>query len=118
MYSTIQSTLAVKMISCTKCGGDMPELRKTEYGYDFCVNCSTIGAKRGLPIQMGTGDHTWTETVIMEEDDYIRYTEQEEILYSSKGKKKNKAERLDLDDDDRNLQGPFRIINNTANEDL
>lgn len=118
MYSTIQSTLAVKMISCTKCGGDMPELRKTEYGYDFCVNCSTVGAKRGLPIQRGSGDHTWTETVIMEEDAYIRYTEQEEMLYSSKGKKKNKAERLDLEDDDRNLQGPFRIINNTANEDL
>ena len=118
MYSTIPNATTVKMISCTKCGGDMPELRKTEYGYDFCVNCSTIGAKRGLPVQMGTGDHTWTETIIMEEDDYIRYTEQEEMSYSSKGKKKNKAERLELDDDDRNLQGPFRIINNTANEDL
>ena len=40
------------------------------------------------------------------------------VYGQSKGKKKNKAERLDLDDDDRNLQGPFRIINNTANEDL
>lgn len=116
MYSTIQTTSTVKMISCTKCGGDMPELRKTQYGYDFCVNCSTVGAKRGLPVQMGTGDHTWTETVIMEEDDFIKYTEFEETYYG-KGKK-SKAEKLDLDTEDRNLQGPFRIINSTLNEDL
>lgn len=118
MYSTIQNPINVKMIPCTKCGGDMPELRFTTYGYNFCVNCSTVGAKRGLPVQMGIGDHTWTETVIMEEEDYIKYTEQEEILNSSKGKKKNKAERLNLEDDDRNLQGPFQIINGTVNENL
>ena len=108
MYSAIQNDTIVKMIPCRKCGGDMPELRLTQYGYDFCVSCSTVGAKRGVPVQMGTGDHTWTETIIMEEDDYIKYTESETYL----GKKKpNKAERLELDEDDRNLQGPFRIIN-------
>lgn len=117
MYSTTLNATLVEMISCIKCGDDMPKLRKTQYGYNFCVNCSTVGAKRGLPVQMGTGDHTWTETIIMEEDDYIRYTEQEEMLYSSKGKKKNKAEKLDLDDEDRNLQGPFQIINRSYKEE-
>ena len=76
MYSTIQITTPVEMIPCSRCKGDMPELRFTQYGYDFCVNCSTIGAKRGIPVQMGEGDHTWTETVTMSEDVYKKYTEE------------------------------------------
>ena len=116
MYSTTQTTSIVKMISCTKCGGDMPELRKTQYGYDFCVNCSTVGAKRGLPVQRGTGDHTWTETIIMEEEDYVKYTEFEETHYGKS--KATLTEKTNPNTEDRNLQGPFRIINNTSNEDL
>lgn len=116
MYSTIPNATTVKMISCTKCGGDMPELRKTEYGYDFCVNCSTVGAKRGVPVQRGTGDHTYNDIVIMEEDDYIKFTEFEEIHYG-KGKA-TKAEKLDLDKEDRNLQGPFQIINKSPKDEL
>ena len=59
------------MIKCTKCGADMPELRLTQYGYDFCVNCSTVGAKKGVPVVRGTGDHTWNEIEIVEEQDYV-----------------------------------------------
>ena len=119
MLQTIKTPIQVKMISCTKCQGDMPELRKTQYGYNFCVNCSDglnlVGKKRALPVQMGEGDHSWTETVIMEESDYIRY-EMMEALNSS-NKKKNKAEILNMDSEERNLQGPFRIINNTSEEE-
>ena len=32
-----------KTIPCTKCQGDMPELRLTEYGYNFCIKCSESG---------------------------------------------------------------------------
>ena len=59
------------MIKCTKCGADMPELRLTQYGYDFCVNCSTVGAKKGVPVVRGTGDHTWNEIEIVEEQYYV-----------------------------------------------
>ena len=62
--------MKLKMISCIKCGEDMPELRLTQYGYKVCVNCSSVSAKRGIPVTKGSGDHTWTETVIMEEDQY------------------------------------------------
>lgn len=48
----------------------MPELRLTQYGYNFCVNCSTVGAKKGVPVVRGTGDHTWNEIEIVEEQDY------------------------------------------------
>jgi hypothetical protein len=119
MALTIQKPIQVKMISCSKCGGDMPELRLTQYGYDFCVNCSDglnlVGKKRALPVQMGEGDHSWTETVIMEESDYLQYEMMEAI--NSKNKKKNKAEILNVEAEERNLQGPFKIINHTPEEE-
>lgn len=61
------------MIPCIKCQNDMPELRKTQYGYNFCVNCSTVGIKRAISVQKGTGDHTWNETLIVEEETYASY---------------------------------------------
>jgi len=119
MLQTTKNSTKVKMIQCSKCLGDMPELRKTQYGYTFCVNCSEglnlVGKKRALPVQMGEGDHSWTETVIMEENEYIEYQMMEAI--NSKVKKVNKAEFLNMDSDERNLQGPYRIINNTPDED-
>jgi|TARA_B100000795_G_C22355401_1_gene270341 hypothetical protein len=63
----------MKIIPCNNCSGDMPELRLTKYGYNVCVNCSTVGTKRGIPVMKGSGDHTWIETVIMEEDQYEQY---------------------------------------------
>ena len=63
--------MELKMIKCTKCGTDMPELRLTQYGYDFCVNCSTVGAKKGVPVVRGTGAHTWNEIEIVEEQYYV-----------------------------------------------
>lgn len=67
--------MELKMIKCTKCGADMPELRLTQYGYDFCVNCSTVGAKKGVPVVRGTGDHTWNEIEIVEEHEFIKETD-------------------------------------------
>ena len=111
MLQTIKNPNNMKMIACSRCEQDMPELRLSKYGYDFCVNCSTVGAKRGVPVLRGSGDHTWTETVIMEEDQYQEYLIADAI---EKGDKRAaKAEFLDFDKDERNLQGPFRIINNT-----
>jgi len=60
----------LKMIKCVKCNEDMPELRLTKFGYDFCVNCSTVGAKKGISVVRGTGDHTWNEIEIVEENEY------------------------------------------------
>ena len=99
----------MEMISCTQCGSSMPKLRLTKYGYDFCVNCSTVGTKRGIPVMRGSGDHTWTETIIMEEDQYEEYVVAAAIERGDKNAAK--AEMLNMDKEDRNLQGPFQIIN-------
>ncbi len=69
--------MKMKMIPCSKCGAPMPELRLTKFGYSFCVSCSEnnnlVGTKRGVSVQKGEGDHTWTETVIMNEEEYLKH---------------------------------------------
>jgi len=57
----------LKMIPCPKCKQDFPELRKTKYGYNFCVDCSTIEAKVGITTVEGVGDHTWNGLIILEQ---------------------------------------------------
>ena len=115
MSLTTQKQNKVKMIPCSKCQGDMPELRLTQYGYDFCVKCSDglslVGKKRALPVQMGEGDHSWTETVIMEENDYLKHQELEQLI-----NKENKKIVSGEDIEEKNLQGPFRIINNSQTD--
>ena len=32
-----------------------------------------VKAKHGIPVMMGEGDHTWIETVIMDDDQYQQY---------------------------------------------
>ena len=54
------------MIPCPKCGEPMPELRKTEFGYNFCVNCSTVDKVVGITTVEGTGDHTYNDIIIMD----------------------------------------------------
>lgn len=102
-----------KMISCSSCGNDMPELRLTQYGYDFCVTCSENGKgegmKHGVSVLMGEGDHTWVETVIMSHKQFQEY--QDQISVDSKSKAKALADLEDPEvDEDRNLVGPLTII--------
>jgi len=73
--------MKIEQISCEKCGNPMPKLRKTQYGYEFCVTCSEkyglVRTKRGVSIQKGEGDHTWIETVIMDEEEYKNHEKNE-----------------------------------------
>lgn len=60
----------IQQISCTRCGNLMPALRKTKFGYDFCVNCSNVSPKLGISVQKGPGEDTWEETVFISSEDY------------------------------------------------
>ena len=31
----------MELIKCVRCGNDMPLLRLSKYGYNFCIGCST-----------------------------------------------------------------------------
>ena len=56
----------LEMIKCPKCKGDMPKLRLEKFGYNFCVNCSTVEGKVAKTMVYGSGDHTWNDIMIMD----------------------------------------------------
>jgi hypothetical protein len=88
----------------------MPELRLTEYGYNFCIKCSESGnyvkPKQGINVLMGEGDHTWVETIIMSAETYDQYLSDTGQLVTSDVDPlieiKNSSEILDFDEEDNN----------------
>ena len=59
---------------CIKCKEVIHPLRvKALPNTKTCVDCSTTGAKRGVPMMFGEKDHTWTDMVIMEADEFDRF---------------------------------------------
>ncbi len=59
----------LEMTSCNKCGGKMPLLRYTKYGYKNCVNCSTEQRVGGVAI---ANHKTGNEIQIMPAEDAAR----------------------------------------------
>jgi len=112
----LKPQMQLEMIPCSTCGEDMPELRKTKYGYNFCVKCSEggnmVSRKKGVPIQFGEGDHTWTETIIMEESDYNKYLEHRASILGRKTQ--SKAEIIDMDE---NFNSKSKILNSIKDEE-
>ena len=82
------------MIPCPKCGNDFPEKRK-ELGYHVCVNCSTVKPKVGVTTVEGSGDHTYNDIIIMEQDQYMSIARKEAELSG----KKIDVEILDFDNE-------------------
>ena len=59
---------------CIKCKQEINPLRlKALPTAKTCVECSTTGAKRGVPMMFGEKDHTWTYMVIMEPDEFDKF---------------------------------------------
>jgi len=59
---------------CIKCRETINPLRlKALPTAKTCVECSTTGAKRGVPMMYGEKDHTWTDMVIMEPEEFDRF---------------------------------------------
>jgi len=87
----------LEMISCTRCGNDMPKLRLDNYGYDFCVNCSDVKPKVGRIRVVGEGDYTVTELDILDQDVARRL---QELENTSRGVRNVPLEILNYDEDE------------------
>jgi len=108
----MQNTL--KMIPCPKCGNDFPEKRK-ELGYHVCINCSTVKPKVGVTTVEGTGDHTYNDIIIMDQDQYVSIARKEAELAG----KKVHIEMLDLDKDESEISQSIKEkVNQTLDEEL
>ena len=105
MYPPVDT---IEIMNCIKCNKKIPPKRlEIIPGTKTCVNCSTESAKRGIPVMRGTGDHTWVDLEVMTQEQYNQY---EELTTKPSKRTKHKAEMQDFENEKKNLQGPFKII--------
>jgi hypothetical protein len=58
---------------CKKCGEEIhPKRVKILPNATTCVKCSDAKPKRSITVQLGEGDHTYNELIILEDDEYQR----------------------------------------------
>tara|TARA_R100000081_G_C4820201_1_gene179166 strand:+ start:5405 stop:5737 length:333 start_codon:yes stop_codon:yes gene_type:complete len=106
MYPPVDIIEDMKCIKCDKIINPkrLEILPKTK----VCVNCSTESAKRGVPVMRGTGDHTWVDLEVLTQEQYDEY---KELTTKPSKRVKHKEESQDFENEEKNLQGPFKIIN-------
>jgi|TARA_R100000081_G_scaffold79784_1_gene46707 hypothetical protein len=105
--------MKLKMIPCPKCNEDFPEKRK-ELGYHVCVNCSTVKPLVGITTVEGSGDHTYNDIIIMDQDRALAIAEKEAELSG----KKVYMEVLDLDKDENEVtQSVKEAVTNVLNDE-
>lgn len=66
---------------CVSCGEEINPLRVNALpSTKLCIACAEgkVGKKRGIPVQLGEGDHTYNELVILEDSDYSKIYKSEE----------------------------------------
>lgn len=84
------------MINCPACNEDRLPVKRKELGYHVCVDCSTAKPVVGITTVEGTGDHTYNDIIIMDQDRARSIAEKEAELSG----KKVHLEMLDLDLDE------------------
>ena len=87
----------LEMIKCAKCGAPMPKLRLTQYGYKFCVKCSTEKPKVARFMTYGTGDHTWNDIQILDQETAAKLVEMDNA--TSRLKEAIDLEYIDFDNE-------------------
>ena len=102
----------LKMIPCPKCNEDFPEKRK-ELGYHVCVNCSTAKPVVGITTVEGSGDHTYNDIIIMDQDKAISIANHAAELLG----KSVYLEMLDLDVDENAISQSVREAVSTVVEE-
>ena len=93
MNTTVQRIL---MLKCPACGQMTLHPKRKELGYHVCVNCSTAKPVVGITTVEGSGDHTYNDIIIMDQDKAAAIAQREAQL---KGTKVD-IEYIDLDSDE------------------
>ena len=91
-----QSMQSMQMLKCPACGEMTLHPKRKEMGYHVCINCSTAKPVVGITTVEGTGDHTYNDIIIMDQDRARSIAQKEAEL---KGQKVN-IELLNLDLDE------------------
>ena len=88
--------MQLEMTLCPSCNEDKLPVKRKELGYHVCISCSTTKPVVGITTVEGSGDHTYNDIIIMDQD-RARSIAQKEAELSGK---KVHIEMLDLDSDE------------------
>ncbi len=85
---------------CVYCKQEINPLRiKALPNTKTCVDCSTVGAKKGVSMVFGEKDHTWNDMIILDAQDADKLERMKQIKPTSP----DKIELNDDSDDDMKL---------------
>jgi RNA polymerase-binding transcription factor DksA len=85
---------------CIKCNETINPLRIKALPQTLtCVDCSTIGAKKGVSMMFGEKDHTWTDMVIVDPDKFEIAKSQKAYLENIEEEIQDEDENVDEEDD-------------------
>jgi len=102
------------MMKCPRCSEEKLPVKRKELGYHVCIDCSTAKPVVGITTVEGSGDHTYNDIIIMDQDRARSIATKEAEL---KGQKVN-IEMLDLDTDEAAIsQSVKERVNNVLEED-
>ena len=93
MNTTVQT---IQMLKCPACGQMTLHPKRKEMGYHVCIHCSTAKPVVGITTVEGSGDHTYNDIIIMDQDRARSIAEKEAELTG----KTVHLEMLDLDVDE------------------
>ena len=110
MNTTVQR---IKMLKCPACGQMTLHPQRKALGYHVCINCSTAKPVVGITTVEGTGDHTYNDIIIMDQDKARAIATREAEL---KGQKVN-IEMIDLDTDESIVSQSVKEAVNNVLED-
>jgi len=68
-----------------------------------CVDCSTVGIKKGVSVMLGEKDHTWNDMMIMEPDEVEIFETKKKYLDKEILELKETDEDEDEDKDDEEI---------------
>jgi len=107
------NTMQLEMMKCPRCSEEKLPVKRKELGYHVCVDCSTAKPVVGITTVEGSGDHTYNDIIIMDQDRARAIAAKEAEL---KGQKAN-IEMLNLDTDESAVSQSVKEAVNQVIED-
>ncbi len=84
------------MLKCPACGEFTLHPKRKELGYHVCVNCSSTKPVVAITTVEGSGDHTWNDIIIMDQDKAASIARKEAEVMG----RKVDIELINFDEDD------------------
>ena len=106
--------MQLEMTTCPRCAEEKLPVKRKELGYHVCIDCSTAKPVVGITTVEGSGDHTYNDIIIMDQDRALAIQAAADEIAG----KKTHLEVLDLDKDENEVtQSVKEAVHNVVNDE-